>query len=262
MEGPSRFRRRSINGSSVLGGRRSCQISTSGASPGGGRVEVNFDTGPAVTVIPLRYGSGNEVGTETTFRTASGDAIRDAGRCILSGKLRTGTRAELRGRLAPVHRVLASETEVCKNQYAVLDQNGGICRILIPRRNGERIRWVHEQVGTEVPRRQNQCDQDDGAQRSLLLRHASPPQAAPGGVRPKLGAVDAQPAEVVSPDPDRIVEDEEQRERNSKKRWYSWGRDNPRNESSVSTLHPDMRCTDLRPYAAWGQGERHKRSHD
>ena len=94
----------------------------------------------AVTVIPLRYGSGNEVGTETTFRTASGDAIRYAGRCILSGKLRTGTRAELRGRLAPVHRVLASETEVCKNQYAVLDQNGGICRILIPRRNGERIR--------------------------------------------------------------------------------------------------------------------------
>ena len=106
------------------------QISTSGASPGGGKVEVNFDTGAAVTVIPLKYGSGEEIGTETMFRTASGDAIRDAGPCVLSGKLRNGTNAELRGRLAPVHRVLASGTEVCKNQYAVLDRNGGI---LIPR---------------------------------------------------------------------------------------------------------------------------------
>ena len=80
------------------------QISTSRDSPGGGKVEVNFDTRAAVRVIPLKYGSGTEVGTETTFRTASGDAIQDACPCVLAGKLRNGTKAELRRQLAPVHR--------------------------------------------------------------------------------------------------------------------------------------------------------------
>lgn len=107
------------------------QVSTSGASPGGGtKIEVNFDTGAAVTVIPLQYGTGKEIGTDTKFRTASGDAIKDAGPCVLSGKLRNGTQAHLKGRLAPVHRILASGAEICKNQYAVLNEDGGM---LIPK---------------------------------------------------------------------------------------------------------------------------------
>jgi hypothetical protein len=87
---------------------------TSDVSSEGGKVEVNFDTGAAVTVIPLEYGTGNEVVSEAKYRTASGDAIKDAGPCTLKGRLRNGTDTELTGRLAPVHRILASGTEVCK----------------------------------------------------------------------------------------------------------------------------------------------------
>ena len=90
---------------------------------------MNFDRGAAVTVIPMSYAKGNEVGSEAKFRTASGAAIQDAGPCVLKGTLRNGQQAQLKGRLAPVHRILASGTEICKHQYAVLDENGGM---LIP----------------------------------------------------------------------------------------------------------------------------------
>ena len=66
------------------------QVSTLCYSPGGGKIEVNLDTGAAVTVIPLQYGDGTEVGSETKFRTASGAAIQDAGPCVLTGTLRNG----------------------------------------------------------------------------------------------------------------------------------------------------------------------------
>ena len=124
-----------------------CSVaSTSDVSSEGGKVEVNFDTGAAVTVIPLEYGTGNEVGSETKYRTASGDAIKDAGPCTVKGRLRNGTDTELTGRLAPVHRILASGTEVCKTQHAVLTEHGGL---LIPR-NGEMGRELTAFMGKLV----------------------------------------------------------------------------------------------------------------
>ncbi|CAE7240586.1 unnamed protein product [Symbiodinium natans] len=113
------------NAVSASGGR--------GSQRGQERVEVNFDSGAAVTVVPLKFGNGNEKPREEMkFKTASGENIADHGPIKLKGTTSTGNNATLHGRLADVHRVLGSASDICRTHHAVLGDNGGY---LIPKQN-------------------------------------------------------------------------------------------------------------------------------
>ena len=113
------------NAVSASGGR--------GSQRGRERVEVNFDSGAAVTVVPLKFGNGNEKPREEMkFKTASGENIADHGPIKLKGTTSTGNNATLHGRLADVHRVLGSASDICRTHHAVLGDNGGY---LIPKQN-------------------------------------------------------------------------------------------------------------------------------
>ena len=97
------------------------------------RVEVNFDSGAAVTVVPMKYGRGTEKPREEMkFKTASGQNIPDYGPIRLKGTTSSGNSATLCGRLADVHRVLGSASDICRSHYAVLGEGGGY---LIPKGN-------------------------------------------------------------------------------------------------------------------------------
>ena len=97
------------------------------------RVEVNFDSGAAVTVVPMKYGRGTEKPREEMkFKTVSGQNIPDYGPIRLKGTTSSGNSATLCGRLADVHRVLGSASDICRSHYAVLGEGGGY---LIPKGN-------------------------------------------------------------------------------------------------------------------------------
>ncbi|OLP76781.1 hypothetical protein AK812_SmicGene43238 [Symbiodinium microadriaticum] len=110
------------------------------------RVEVNFDSGAAVTVVPMKYGRGTEKPREEMkFKTASGQNIPDYGPIRLKGTTSSGNSATLCGRLADVHRVLGSASDICRSHYAVLGEGGGY---LIPKGNefgkdfDARMKWL------------------------------------------------------------------------------------------------------------------------
>ena len=66
------------------------------AKNGNHRVEVNFDSGAAMTVVPLKYGSGSEKPREDMkFKTASGQNISDYGPIRLKGTTSSGNNATL-----------------------------------------------------------------------------------------------------------------------------------------------------------------------
>ena len=80
------------------------------ASPGAAAVaavEVNFDTGAAVTVLPEKYVTQPK-DNGVRYKTASGEALRDQGKAEVTGILPGGRGATITGRGAGVHRVLLS----------------------------------------------------------------------------------------------------------------------------------------------------------
>ena len=110
------------------------------------RVEVNFDSGAAVTVVPTKYGRGTQKPREEMkFKTASGQNIPDYGPIRLKGTTSSGNSAALCCRLADVHRVLGSASDICRSHYAVLGEGGGY---LIPKGNefgkdfDARMKWL------------------------------------------------------------------------------------------------------------------------
>ena len=90
-------------------------------------VVVNFDTGAAVSTVPLkefgRYAFGEK--QSTRYKTASGELLSDHGQVQLYGSDANYTDKSLNVRVTDVHCILASGSEVCKRNMVILDNQGG-----------------------------------------------------------------------------------------------------------------------------------------
>ena len=97
------------------------------------KLEVNLDTGAAVTAIPLslaqEYGL-SEPPNETKYKTANGDELVDEGGVKLSAQDSHYNRLAIDGRVTDVHRVLLSGQSAAKTHHIALGPNGGA---LIPK---------------------------------------------------------------------------------------------------------------------------------
>ena len=97
------------------------------------KLEVNLDTGAAVTAIPLslaqEYGL-SEPPNETKYKTANGDELVDEGGMNLSAKDAHYNKLTIDGRVTDVHRVLLSGQSAAKTHHIALGPNGGA---LIPK---------------------------------------------------------------------------------------------------------------------------------
>ena len=89
-------------------------------------VNMNLDTGAAVSTCPLNFGPDG-AGDERFYRTASGEWIPDCGAWQFQGYDENGLLASLNGRLIGVHEVLCSAAEIaCKGrQDFYLGHDGG-----------------------------------------------------------------------------------------------------------------------------------------
>ena len=128
------------------------------ASPGAAAVaaiEVNFDTGAAVTVLPERYVTQPR-DNGVRYKTASGEALKDQGKAEVTGILPGGRGATITGRGAGVHRVLLSGAQACKTHFAFLHGTGGL---LVPKGSAfakeadellRKLAWKHKGVATKM----------------------------------------------------------------------------------------------------------------
>jgi hypothetical protein len=104
----------------------SLTATASGSRAGGlNGVEVNFDTGAAVTVLPAGVGDPTGPANGVTYRTASGEILKDEGHATLRGTTKTGHEMNLTGRTTGVKRALASGAAVCQ-YYCALHGKGGM----------------------------------------------------------------------------------------------------------------------------------------
>ena len=95
------------------------------------KLEVNLDTGAAVTAIPLslaqEYGL-SEPPNETKYKTANGDELVDEGGVKLSAQDSHYNKLAIDGRVTDVHRVLLSGQSAAKTHHIALGPNGGALR--------------------------------------------------------------------------------------------------------------------------------------
>ena len=98
------------------------------------RLTVNFDTGAAITAIPVGLQSGLGLRADTasarSYKTASGELLSDEGGTLLKGYDDAGEGRSISGRLVNVHRVLMSGSAAGKKNVVMLDGDKGY---IIPR---------------------------------------------------------------------------------------------------------------------------------
>ena len=95
---------------------------------------VNFDTGAAITAIPVSLKDGlklpGDKANTRSYKTASGELLSDEGGTLLKGYDDAGEGRSISGRLVNVHRVLMSGSAAGKKNVVLLDGDHGY---LIPR---------------------------------------------------------------------------------------------------------------------------------
>lgn len=98
------------------------------------KIEVNLDTGAAVTAIPLeladKLGSERTDSNGTSYRTANGEEIQDEGGMTLGVQDNGYNAVKFQGRVTDVHRMLLSGSQAAQSHHIALGKNGGV---LIPR---------------------------------------------------------------------------------------------------------------------------------
>lgn len=94
------------------------------------KVEVNLDTGAAVTAVPIelakRLGEVKHDSNGTSYKTANGDQIEDEGGVELRGKDNYYNDLNIEGRVTDVHRVLLSGAQAAQSHHIALGQTGGV----------------------------------------------------------------------------------------------------------------------------------------
>ena len=89
---------------------------------------INLDSGAAVTVFPENmFEEDNLTGTKSFYKTANGERVQDKGAAVLTGQAETGQDLRISGRIASVHKVLASAAKLTQQcgMILVLDDHGG-----------------------------------------------------------------------------------------------------------------------------------------
>ncbi|CAE7245381.1 unnamed protein product [Symbiodinium sp. CCMP2592] len=87
------------------------------------KVTVNFDTGAAISAIPVevaRAATKKTAASERCYRTASGEVIEDQGGALVQGYDAAGVGRKIEGRVTDVHRMLASGAAVGKHNHVLL----------------------------------------------------------------------------------------------------------------------------------------------
>ena len=104
-----------------------CHLSNAGGSAesweGYKKVTVNFDTGAAISAIPVAVAQAatrKTAASEKCYRTASGEVIEDQGGAPVQGYDAAGVGRKIEGRVTDVHRMLASGAAVGKHNHVLL----------------------------------------------------------------------------------------------------------------------------------------------
>ena len=86
-------------------------------------LRVNFDSGSAKTVFPMtaNYGEKGDPGG-LSFRTATGEVVDDSGSLYVKGTDEGEKKLGLHGYLAPVHKPLASASQLVEKGPRCLDE--------------------------------------------------------------------------------------------------------------------------------------------
>jgi len=89
-------------------------------------IRFNYDSGAAVTAFPNRFATKDLKGNGQTYRTASGELIPDAGAVRVKAEDEYGQMRSIKGRVAGVHKPLASAARCAEmGQNTWLTQGGG-----------------------------------------------------------------------------------------------------------------------------------------
>ena len=91
------------------------------------KVQINLDTGAATTAFPRDFAESYPLSkrNSTRYRTASSEEIPDEGGREVLGTDLHGNKLALHGRVADVHKILASGVKVCEKSDIWLGSDGG-----------------------------------------------------------------------------------------------------------------------------------------
>ncbi len=91
------------------------------------KVKINLDTGAAITAIPRNFAESYPLSEKNTtrYRTASAEEICDEGGRFVLGSDAHGNKLAINGRVANVHKVLASGVKVSERNDIWLGNDGG-----------------------------------------------------------------------------------------------------------------------------------------
>ena len=86
---------------------------------------LNYDSGAAVTALPIAVAGELPLEKRGEFRVASGAAIPDLGKIKMKSTDESGLERTLRGNITEVAKPLLSAAEVSKRWYSLLFEDGG-----------------------------------------------------------------------------------------------------------------------------------------
>ena len=163
------------------------------------KVTVNFDTGAAVTAVPMKLARdglvvSDKTSSSTTYKTASGELLPDEGGTLVKGYDNEGRGRSVQGRLVNVHRMLVSGAAVTKRNMVVLDGESGI---IIPRTGiiAEKMAGHLDNLKAQYPKEYAKCTEmyvDKGIYVfEMWLNGSDVGNTDSGSSEGNLGAVDA-----------------------------------------------------------------------
>ena len=132
------------------------EAGTNGSWNGWKYMELNIDTGAAITAIPVEAAQGYPCSESNglSYRTANGESIADQGCVKLKGMDARGNVLPIEGRVTEVHRALLAGSDVAKSHHVALGPRGGR---LIPRNTeagraySRMMKELIQKYGDEMP---------------------------------------------------------------------------------------------------------------
>ena len=162
------------------------------------KVTVNFDTGAAVTAVPMKLVQeglvvNDKTPSSTTYKTASGELLPDEGGTMVRGFDNNGRGRSIQGRLVDVHRMLVSGTAVTKRNMVILDGSSGT---IVPKTGiiAEKMAEYLEQLKRKYPKEHAKCTEmyvDKGIYVFDMWLNGADETIDSGSNEGNLGAVDA-----------------------------------------------------------------------
>ena len=162
------------------------------------KVTVNFDTGAAVTAVPMKLARdglvvSDKTSSSTTYKTASGELLPDEGGTLVKGYDNEGRGRSVQGRLVNVHRMLVSGAAVTKRNMVILDGDSGT---IIPKTGiiAEKMAEHLEQLKKQYPKEHAKCTEmyvDKGIYVFDMWLNGADETIDSGSNEGNLGAVDA-----------------------------------------------------------------------